>query len=78
MEKQVINRLNNQDISFVVDENGKTHIKEDNGTADVAHNNHKESDTLLHCCLGIVELVNKVACVKSYDTNVFNIVIIIY
>ena len=51
--------------------NGKTHILKNNGTIDVASNNLKESDTLMHFCLGLVDLENKVVCVKSNDTDVF-------
>ena len=47
VEKQVINHLRSQDISFtvVVAGNGRTHIKNSNCTVDVASNNHEESST---------------------------------
>ena len=55
-------------------ENGKI-IKNNNGTVDVASNNPEESDTLLCYCLGIVDLENKVVCVKSNDTDIFTIML---
>ena len=42
---------------------------------DVASNNHKESDTLMCYCLGLVPLENKIVYVKSCDTDVFTIVL---
>ena len=75
MEKQIINDLKSQDISFVVAGNGKTHIKKSNGIIDVASNNHQESDTFMGCCFGLVDLENKVVCVKSNDTDVFTIML---
>ena len=75
MEKQVVNHLRSQDISFVVAGNGKTHIKNSNGTSDVASNSHKESDTLMRYCLGLVDLENKIVCVKSSDTDIFTIML---
>ena len=74
-EKQVINHLKSEDISFAVAGNGRTHIKKSNGTIDVASNNHKESDTLMHYCLGLVDLENKVVCVKSNEVDAFTIML---
>ena len=51
-------------MSFVVVAKGKTHIKKSNGTVDVASNNHEESDSLMRYFLGLVNLENKVLCVK--------------
>ena len=75
MEKQVINDLKSQYISFVVTGNDKTCILKSNGTIDVASNNHKESDTFMRYFLGLVDLENKVVCVKSNDTDVFTIML---
>ena len=75
MEKQVINHLKSLDISFVVAGNGKTHIKKSNGTVDVASSNHEQNDAFMRHCLGLVDLENKVVCVKSNDNNVFTIML---
>lgn len=48
LEKQNINHLNGQDISFAVAGNGENHIKKQ-GTVAIARNNHEESDTLGNC-----------------------------
>ena len=65
LEKQVINHLKSQDISFSVPGNSKTQIKQSNGCC-VASNNHKESDTLVCYCLRLVHLC---------ETDVFTIVL---
>ena len=62
---------------FIVVENGKI-IKNNNGTVEVASNNHEESDTLLRYCLGIVDLENKAVCVKSNDTDILTIMLANY
>ena len=62
-------------MSFIVVGNGKTHIKNSNGTIHVASNKHEESDTIMRYCSGLVNLGNKVVCVKSNDTEIFTIML---
>ena len=50
-------------------------LKNSNGTVDIASNNHQESDTLMRYCLGLVDVENRVVCVKSNDTDVFTIML---
>ena len=50
-------------------------LQNSNGTIDVASNNHQESDTLMRYCLGLIDVENRVVCVKSNDTDVFTIML---
>ena len=68
LEKQIVNHLKNQDMSFVV-------VANSNGTIHVVSNNHEESDTIMRYCLGLVNLGNKVVSVKSNDTEIFTIML---
>ena len=50
-------------------------LKSQKAMVNVASSNQEESDTLKRYWLGLVDLENKVVCVKSNDADVFTIML---
>jgi hypothetical protein len=64
--------LKKKNKSFIVAGNGKS---VSSGFSIEGINNHEESDTLMRRCLALVDITDKVVCVKSNDTDVFVIML---